>query len=55
MQKPLTKTRGIKVARKVIELATKQVEQAHDRGEISDEVYRVRMTMIEAEKEACGL
>jgi hypothetical protein len=55
MQKPIAKTRGIKVARRVIELATREVEKAFARGEISGEVYRVRMAGIEAERKACGL
>ncbi len=55
MQTTLVKMRGEKVARRVIELATREVEKAHDRGEISDEVYRVRMDGIEAERRACGL
>lgn len=55
MQKPIARTRGVKVARKVVERAARQVEKAFAKGEISGEVYRLRMEAIEAERRASGL
>ena len=55
MTTTLVKLRGEKVARRVIGRATRETERALAKGQISPEVYRVRMARIDAERKACGL